>query len=1332
MLRKVLLTSALILLGVADAIYGQTGKLFDADKQLSSSFTSQVYLDRDGFIWVATRNGLNRYDGYQFYTIKKENENQRAMASNYVNCMIQDGTGLFYLGMYGALQTYDGSSFHDVEVRDLDGNVVPCYMTCFLQRKNGDLLAGTSGHGLLKIVDRGHAVQQNGPLRQVHTVQDMAEDRQGHIWIVTKSLGLLEYDGKTAKRYFTDPSIVETLRRIRLDKEGNIYVGTSKSGVYVRSAKGGEFRHLDVTGNNHVASLYCCRDGKMMIGFDGKGVAIYDPATGKVSDNPFFSREVDLTKSKVYSMVEDSSGNIWLGLLQKGIFMQPRRVSGFRYLGYKLGPNNVIGQACVISTLIDSKGRCWVGTDKDGLYCMDEYQQLIRHFKEGFPASVMSIAEDSEGRIWVGSWNEGFGYIDAAGNGYHQYPQYKSSSVFAIQSFGQTLWIATMGQGLLRINQTTGQLKAYIMDAKAVTDRKVNSIANDFISKMSLSPDGKRVYLATTMGVCCLDVERESWTSVFGENCLNYGVPARIVKECGNMVWIGTNDGLYCYDKSKKSLHFYTMEKGLADNGIASIEQDKQGRLWIGTDHGLCCHDPKTGLMQSYFVDSGLQSNEFSDGASCCHPRGVMLFGGVGGITWFRPENIQQSKWNAKVSLVNFIVNREHVTSASKSGGYQICDTTVIAASRFDLSPHDNTFAIQFSTLTYDAPEHITYLYSINGDPFIRMQPGTNEITFTHLSPGTYHFKVKAQRDNQFTAEKEFTVVVHTPWYRSLWAWCVYLLAIAFAVWRYRVGLRRKEQNRLRLQEHIHAEEMGEAKLRFFMNISHEIRTPMTLIVTPLTSLIKNETDPNRKNIYETIRRNAERILNLINQMMDLRKIDKGQMPMHMAETDLVAFVKEIHDLFEHQAKSKQIEMVYEHDADTLPVWIDRRNFDKVIVNILSNAFKFTPTGGRINIRVTHDDQHASIVVSDNGEKIPEDKIGRIFERFYQTPSAVNDRNVGTGIGLDLTRSLVELHHGTIEVHNLEQGCEFTVTIPMGNSHLTEEEMLVDKEAEVDALQNDDMSMLEEEGEDVPVVIQQPAGKKPIIVVAEDDDEIRNYLDTELSKDYEVKTCVNGREAFTETLRLLPALVLSDVMMPEMDGNKLCAKIKSNPSTNHIPVILLTAKSRDEDKLEGLETGADAYVVKPFNMDILRRKIVNILNSYRLLQLKFGRNDALEEQVDKVQVVSPDERLLKRVMTVINQHLDDSDLSVDMIADQVGISRVHLHRKMKELTGQTPHDFIRNLRLKQAANLLANRGMSVTEVMYACGFSSSASFSTVFKKFYGMSPRDYMKEHQER
>ncbi len=1315
------------------SITAQTGKLFDADKQLSSSFVSEVYLDRDGFIWVATRNGLNKYDGYQFRLYKKEKKAELGMASNYVNCMVQDRNGLFYVGMYGALQSFNGYRFKDIKVHDLQNHVMPPYVTCLLERENGEILIGTSGHGLVHLTDKENAHQIGGALADIIGVHSMIEDQQRRIWLVTEEQGLVCYDGNKTFRYFEDDASRTQMRSVCEGRDGRIYVGTAKNGLYVLTQKG-FFEHIEVSGTLPVVEIYCNIKGELLLGYDGMGMGIFQPQTGILTNNPYYSREVDLSKSKCYSIVEDKTGNVWLGLLQKGIFMQPRTETPFKYMGYKLGTNNLIGQACVTSVLIDSKGYTWIGTDKDGLYSFDNSKRPVFHYKENFPSTILCITEDNQGRIWVGSFREGCGWIDTKSHSFHRQPlpQGNAVSVFDIACDQQgTLWIATMGEGLIRLQLKTGEIKNYKTAENAITDRKVNSLVNDYISKMSLSPDGKRVYLATTMGVCCLDIATESWTKVFGVNTINYGTPIRVVKEYDNKLWIGTNNGLYSYNLANKELRHMNMEKGLADNGIASIQQGKQGMIWLGTDHGLCRYNPQTKLTQSFFVDNGLQSNEFSDGASSVSPNGTMIFGGVGGVTWFNPSDIKQTEWKADVKLTAFSINGELVTPETKSGWYHVTDTTVIASKRFALSSSDNSFTIQLSTLTYDNPEHIVYSYRINKEDWVRLQPGSNEITFSHMAPGSYDFCVVAQRNNQTSEERCFTVYIHAPWYRTYLAYISYLLILCFIAWRYLLYRRHQEQNRLRLQEHIHAEEMGEAKLRFFMNISHEIRTPMTLIVSPLLSLMKQDDDPHRRSIYETIRRNAERILGLINQMMDLRKIDKGQMQMHMCETDLIGFVSDIHTLFTQQAKSKNIQFSYEHDTQMLPVWIDRGNFDKVVVNILSNAFKYTPTGGTIRIGITHDNTHATIKIYDSGEKIPEDKLEHIFERFYQTPSSINDRKVGTGIGLDLTRSLVELHHGTISAHNKEVGCEFVVTIPLGNEHLKPEEMITDKEdvTHTTSLFDEDTTMAD--STDLGGVTIPKANKQQTIVIAEDDQEIREYLIQELSNNYKVIGCENGKEALTEVLKTIPDLLISDIMMPEMDGNTLCSKVKANPATSHVPVILLTAKNRDEDQLEGLETGADAYIIKPFNMDILRRTIVNLIHSHQMLRLKYGRNDQLEEKVDEVQMKSPDDKLLERIMAVINKNISNADLSVDFIADEVGISRVHLHRKMKELTGQTPHDFIRNIRLKQAANLLTNQNVNITEVMYACGFNNAASFSTIFKKFYGMSPREYMNERRE-
>ena len=1309
--KKVLF--ALLCLANAITANAQMGKLFDADKQMSSSYTQQIYLDKDGFIWVATRNGLNRYDGYQFRIYKKEGRQDLGMASNYVNCMTQDHNGRFFIGMYGALQIFDGQRFRTVTTYDKEKRKVPCYITCLLERKNGDMLIGTSGHGLLKMKGHREAHQVDGIFAHLNAVQRIMEDRRQHIWLVTDTQGLWRWDGKTITRFFQEEGLRNNIIDVCEGDNGRVYVATANHGLF--RLDGSTPVHIEGTGNRHISVLYFNRRGHLMLGYDGMGLGIYNPQNGRLVDNPYYSREVDLSTAKVYSICEDQNSNVWLGLLQKGIFMQPGHTMGFGYMGPKLGVRNVLGTACITSVTGDSQGWRWTGTDRDGGGC-----------------------EDTKGNIWIGSFREGCGWIDRKSLTYHPFnlPQGPDVSIFDVICDRQgRLWMATMGYGLLRVDPESGSVKAYLQHAKAPDDRKLNSLVNDYISQLSLSPDGKRLYVATTMGVCALDIEKENWVNTFGENCLIYGTAARVAREFDGTLYIGTNDGLICYDLEQRKTKRLAIESGLADNGIASIEQDKTGRLWIGTDHGLCCLNPKTGKTNNFFVDNGLQSNEFSDGASWASPTGYLVFAGLGGVTWFNPADVRERQWKADVKLTGFTVNGEPVSKGTMSGVWQVTDTTIIASNRFVLSSSDNTFAVQLSTLTYDNPEHIVYCYRINKEDWVRMPPGVNEITFSHMQPGSYNFCVVAEQNGIPTPERCFEVIIHAPWYRTTFAYLIYILIVLALFLQYRQRRHRKEQDNLRLQQHIHAEEMADAKLRFFMNISHEIRTPMTLIVAPLQSLIKQDDDPHRRGVYETIRRNAERILGLINQMMDLRKIDKGQMQLHMRDTNLVSFINDIYTLFAQQAKNKNILFHFDCDQERIMAWIDRGNFDKIIINILSNAFKFTPTGGEIRITLTTNEKEASISIFDNGEKIPEDKLERIFERFYQTPSSANDRNIGTGIGLDLTRSLVELHHGSIEARNNADGpgCEFTVTIPLGNEHLTPEEMVTNEVEEEETTESIIEEEVQQEGEEVATSTDLPkVGRRQKIVVVEDDSEIRSYLTEALSEDYDITDCSNGKEGLAAVLKTMPDLVISDIMMPEMDGTTLCSKIKTNNATNHIPVILLTAKSREEDQLEGLETGADAYIVKPFNMDILRRTIVNLIHSHHTLQLKFGRNDQLEELVEDIKMKSPDEKLLERVMVAINHNLNNAELSVDRIADEVGISRVHLHRKMKELTGQTPHDFIRNIRMKKAASLLSAGDMNVSEVMYACGFSNAASFSTVFKKMYGMSPREYMNEHQER
>lgn len=1330
--------------------WAQSGKLFNTDNQLSSNLATQVFQDKSGFIWIATRNGLNTYDGYHITVIKKDMSNFLGLNNNYINSIAQDEKEHILLGTNNSLLEFTGSEFLKIPMLDSKGKELATYVKQVYPLKNKDVAVATSGYGImLKKQDEQKCHAMKGEVEKLKYILKLLEDKRGRLWIITEDGKLYrkETNGRVTSHFAGTEGV--GAQDILQDALGNIYLASKNQGVYLLRAGSNVFTRISSIGNLPIENIYISRNNKLYIGCDGLGIYVYDPQTGFLQDNPLFSRLVNLAKSKITSIIEDNQGNIWVSMLQKGVFMQSNIQNDFNYMGFRLGNLNVIGENCVTSLSINQGNQVWVGTDKDGLYLFNIATRSVEgHFLN--QSTVLTLCKDQQGRTWVGTYTDGLGYMDAAGS-FHPVDLGISKSVGILdikQDPQGNIWIATMGKGLFCL-QKDGSRRNYKAKYGADNNLKVNSLPNDYLIKMALSKDGNHVYIATSVGLACLDRKRNSWVSTFkGVNCLNKNSFSHCVfVDSKDHVWYGTEDGAFCFDFRKGiKPKLYTTANGLTDNSVASITEDYQGNIWLGTIKGLNKLVLKSGTITNFYAESGLQSNEFSDASVCTTQDGkTILMGGSGGLNWFQADQVRQHPWQAKVVISGFILNNKMVTPGMKSGSYTITDNWSTFSRDFQLSHEDNTFTLQLSTLTYNDVEQISYVYSINGDAWRTVPAGQNELAFSHMAPGRYKYRIKAICNGYETPVKEFTIIVHPAWYASIWAKLFYLLLLIAAIMLYLRHRKRQMEDQLILQQHIHAEEMGEAKIKFFMNISHEIRTPLTLIITPLLSLIKEDKEPHRQGIYEIIRKNSERILHLINQMMDLRKIDKGQMVMRMCKTDMVSFINEEYDLFKQQAIAKSIDFEYQHDCEELPVWIDRNNFDKVIINTLSNAFKFTPTAGHILLSLTHTDHHAYISIKDSGIGIPKDKLETIFQRFYQTPADPNERNVGTGIGLDLTRSLVELHYGTISARNnegergskFEHGSEFIIRIPLGKDHLKPEEII--EEEEMKKEQNNELAEAEQE-EQLAESNDQPAetlnnsdttpasakGAKAEIVIVEDEEDIQEYLKAQLSSDFKIRTYPNGKVALNEILKNKPDLVISDIMMPEMDGTTLCAKLKSNINTNDVPIILLTAKSREEDQLEGLQTGADAYILKPFNMDILHRNIINLLTVRRTLRNKFTGNESQNHQVEQIEMQTPDNSLMQRVMEVINENINDSDLSVDMIAQKVGISRVHLHRKMKELTNQTPHSFIRNIRLQQAAKLLKDGKQSITEVMYACGFSNSASFSTMFKNLYGCSPREYM------
>lgn len=1336
--------------------WAQSGKLFNTDNQLSSNLATQVFQDKSGFIWIATRNGLNIYDGYNITVIKKDMSNFLGLNSNYINSIAQDEKEHILLGTNNSLLELTGSEFLKIPMLDSKGKELATYVKQIYPLRNKDVAVATSGYGImLKKQDVQECHAMKGEVEKLKYIHKLLEDKRGRLWIITEDGKLYrkETNGRVTSHFAGTEGV--SAQDILQDALGNLYLASKNQGVYLLRTGSNAFARISNIGNLPIGNIYISRNNKLYIGCDGLGIYVYDPQTGFLQDNPLFSRLVNLAKSKVTSIIEDNHGNIWVSMLQKGVFMQSNIQNDFNYMGFRLGNRNVIGDNCVTSLSINQGNQVWVGTDKDGLYLFNIATQSVEgHFLN--QSTVLTLCKDQQGRTWVGTYTDGLGYMDAAGS-FHPVDLgiSKSVGIFDIKQDPQgNIWIATMGKGLFCL-QKDGSRRNYKTKSGADNNLKINCLPNDYLIKMALSKDGNHVYVATSVGLACLDRKRNSWVSTFkGINCLNKNRFSHCVfVDSKDHVWYGTEDGAFCFDFRKGiKPKLYSTAQGLTDNSVTSITEDYQGNIWLGTIKGLNKLALKSGTITKFYAESGLQSNEFSDASVCTTQDGkIILMGGSGGLNWFQADQVRQHPWQAKVVISGFILNNKMVTPGMESGSYTITDNWSTFSRDFQLSHEDNTFTLQLSTLTYNDVEQISYVYSINGDAWCTVPAGQNELAFSHMAPGSYKYRIKAICNGYETPVKEFTIIVHPAWYASIWAKLFYLLLLIAAIMHYLRHRKHQMEDQLILQQHIHAEEMGEAKIKFFMNISHEIRTPLTLIITPLLSLIKEDKEPHRQGIYEIIRKNSERILHLINQMMDLRKIDKGQMVMRMCQTDMVAFINEEYELFRQQALAKNIDFEYQHDSEELPVWIDRNNFDKVIINILSNAFKFTPTAGHILLSLTHTDHHAYISVKDSGIGIPKDKLETIFQRFYQTPADPNDRNVGTGIGLDLTRSLVELHYGTISARNnegekgskFEHGSEFIIRIPLGKDHLKPEELIDEEEVkEKQNLELAEVKQLEQEVKETENAVKAesaagttdmqgklPAsarGNKAEIVIVEDEEDIQDYLKAQLASDFKIRTYPNGKVALNEILKNKPDLIISDVMMPEMDGTTLCTKLKANINTNDLPVILLTAKSREEDQLEGLQTGADAYILKPFNMDILRRTIINLLTMRRTLKNKFTGKERQEEKVEQRKIQTPDDALMQRVMEVINENIGDSDLSVDMIAQKVGISRVHLHRKMKELTNQTPHSFIRNIRLQQAAKLLKDGKQSITDVMYICGFSNSASFSTMFKNLYGCSPREYM------
>lgn len=1315
---------------------GQSYKLYSSDSDLSSSLITRLYQDRHNIIWIATENGLNRFDGSKVTQYYHNPADSTSLCNDYVYAICEDKDGNLIIGTHKGVQVYDyaSDSFGKVSVYD-DGTPFETNIRGLLPLDNGEILV--SGDYLCSLrIENGRPIA-----RRLNFISGVATDKllldtRDNIWISSERNGLYRKssDGRIA-RYFDDDA--STLIDMILDLDGNLYAAVIDKGMFRYDSANDVFVKVLDDPRLPINNLKAVGKNEIYIATDGKGLKSFNCVTRKTEDILYNMQSFDFSTAKIHSILQDNAWNIWLAIYQRGIVMIPKETGPFRYIGSKSIEKDIIGHNCITSFSRIPSGDMLIGTDNDGLYSITDDGRKGVHFKpsgmkNSVPAIVLKIYVDSRSKIWIGSFIDGLCVFDY-NTGYCNYMEGlvddNGNTVIGVSDIVEDgygrLWIATIGGGIYYYDLNTSILHKY--------QTEVGPAINSWTNALALDNDGN-LYIGTYNGIYSINTTDQSLTQ--GKYLPKYLV-YDIMSDDGGLLWIGTSEGLLCWDITEDTVVKYTTADRLPSNTIYAIKRDENGNIWIGTNNGLSRFNPRVGSFANYSVDDGLQGREFSKKASYKDSNGMLWFGGINGITYFNPQIIKDISYNWKIRLTGFYIQGDRpVNTKTMSGGDRIVYSPIFDATDFYLSHDDNSFSLEMAPVEYNAPNQLAFQYSVNDGEWTMVSRGINRIYFNNLSPGNYRIRVRAVDGDRASDDNIYNVHIASPWWRSKSAYLAYfimILVIAFVIlWQRNIIINKRKEIR---EREIH-EEINDAKLTFMTNIMHEIRTPMTLIAGPLGTIMTDDKDPGRQRMYHTMHRNIERILSLVNQLIDLRRLDKCKLSLKFAQIDIVAFINNIIQLYEYQNLNRNISLEFDHESsDRLDVWISPMYFDKIIGNLLSNAFKYTPTGGNISIRLKVHynsnldeplNNHVEIVVDDNGIGIDPADLENIFNRFYQGKNSYNISKPGTGIGLDLARSLVKLHFGTIHAENNQYGgARFVVRLPLGNSHLSKEDLCEDEVA-----LNSGISKSVESVESLSLdETKQRSSSKNKVLVVEDDDEIRQYIINALSPYYHMLEADNGKEGISIAFKHKPNLIISDIMMPEMDGMSMCQSIKRNINLNHIPVILLTAKVEESDNMKGLEAGADAYITKPFTVKFLKRNVDSLLAKYEQLRNTFGDRQIQDGKLDEISVKSHDEKLMDRIMSVINSNLDNQNLTADFIADKVGLSRTHLYRKLKELTNQSTRDFIRNVRLRQAANLMSQKHYTVNEVARLTGFSDANNFSTAFKKLYGVSPTEYMTEN---
>ena len=1289
--------TALFAIALSLMVWADSGELFTSGK-LSSSLINCIVQDKYGYIWVGTEYGLSKFDGYRFTNYLHNEEDTTSITDNIISDLLVDKKGNLWIGCAKGLMRYNYETNNFSRLQFPDGRKPRIYS--MVESHRGDILLGTAGYGLYSVKNNGIEKTANNRFtirwERAYAERDsdvffthIYEDKHHYLWQsshLSTFTRFIEKQGKVQRKDFKSPygapvAFIQHRPQAMLIvcMYGIIYYDYRTGRIADAGYDLGTFKN-HVTINNATFD----HDGNLYISTSEHGALIIKKGSNKVEQLENSNSNFNLSTAFVNDIIEDKDNNLWIGCYKKGLYLLNQRQQAFSSWSFS-AQNYIIGSS-VSSIAPGENGETWCTVQNSGVFCFDASGKIIAHPTS--PAGTCIIYKDRRGAYWISNGSALYSYNPHTG-AYQEKLTFTSAGIYCMTDDNQgNLYISVYSKGLYIYNVESGKVTVLNMRQRG----NKGFLCNDWVRSMAFDHTA-HLWIGTSNGVSCLNTKTLSFKD-FGWNIILKDRQANGICEGknGNMI-IGTEEGLYLFDRKNNKTLALPHAEVLKGKQVCSIIKDHQGDLWISTTMGIWQYDQKNRQFIGHINGNGLTTREYVLGSSMHTANDLIAFGTSDGITTFYPERVRAKKMElGDVHLTNFIIDGKPINCLTDE---------------FTIPYEENSFTLEFSLLNYRNTDNISFQYRINEGKWNSTNEGSNAVSFNKLKPGSYTLEVRAMSNGNFS--KKSTIIhikVCDPWYASTWAFLLYFLTAAgiilYIIYRY---------------ERHRKEDLEETKMQFLINATHDIRSPLTLIMGPLNKLKTRITDAESKQDIDTIDRNAQRLLLLVNQILDERKIDKDQMHLHCQKTDLKEFLRGIMSLYNFNAQERSITLSLKEDESlkeegNLQVWIDRINFDKVISNLLSNAMKYTSDGGEITLIIGKNKESAIIKVEDTGIGLKEEKTDRLFERFYQGNNNSDIHIEGTGIGLNLCRALVKMHGGTIRAYNRTDGIKgscFEVNIPLGKEHLKPEEIL----------QEDGTKTAESTGK------RTQANRNFNILIVDDDAEIAHYIKTELSDWYRFEHASNGKEGLKMLLTGKYDLVISDVMMPEMDGVTMLKKIKGNSNVSDIPVILLTSKSEVENRLEGLRKGADAFLAKPFNMEELHILIDNLVDNVRRIRGKYSGAQGQKAKIEQIQVKGNNDALMERVMKYMNEHLADPDLNVEKLTEDVGISRAQLHRKLKEIAGVSAGEFIRNLRLEQAARLIEEGQINITQVAYSVGFSNQTHFSTVFKKHYGMSPSEY-------